>query len=49
MKHTGTKIGGNKCYPLYIGGADLPHGCTVDSRKPMSCSSLKCFKCDKKV
>ena len=44
-----TKMGGSKCYPLFIGGADLEHGMTESSMKPMSCNSLKCFKCDKKV
>ena len=42
-------MGGTKCYPLFLGGASLEHGSTESSMKPMSCNSLKCFKCDKKV
>lgn len=49
MGCTPTVIGGEKCYPLFIGGAGLPHGKTEYSTKPHSCSSLKCVKCDKKV
>ena len=49
MNHTGTKINGQKCYPLVLGGAALPHGHSESSVNPKSCSSLRCFKCDKKV
>ena len=49
MEHTSTKIDGAKCYPLVIGGALLGHGLSESSMMPKSCSSLRCFKCDKKV
>ena len=44
-----TKLGGQKCYPLLLGGASLKHGFCQSSINPMSCSSLKCINCDKKV
>lgn len=40
---------GEKCYPLLIGGTILQQGLTTSSMKPMSCSTLRCFNCDKKV
>lgn len=38
-----------KCFPLCIGGANLEQGLSEDSMMPKSCSSLRCYKCDKKV
>ena len=49
MPNTGSKPGGCKCFPLCIGGANLEHGMTENSMEPKSCSSLRCYKCDKKV
>ena len=34
---------------MYLGGAELQSGMTMTSIRPMSCSSMRCFKCDKKV
>ena len=42
-------LNGCKCFPLCIGGANLEQGLSEDSYNPKSCSSLRCFKCDKKV
>lgn len=49
MQHTGSKPDGAKCYPLTLGGASLEHGLSEDTLYPKSCSSLRCYKCDKKV
>jgi hypothetical protein len=40
---------GEKCYPLFLGGTKLPKGHTMSSMHPCSCSSLRCFNCDKRV
>lgn len=48
-KNTPTCLNGTKCFPLVIGGANLEQGLSEDSMMPKSCSSLRCFKCDKKV
>mmetsp|Transcript_8672 Transcript_8672/g.14704 ORF Transcript_8672/g.14704 Transcript_8672/m.14704 type:complete len:104 (-) Transcript_8672:36-347(-) len=34
---------------MFLGGSSLKHGKTENSMQPNSCSSMKCFKCDKKV
>ena len=49
MPHSGTVPHGRNCYPLVIGGSNLQHGLSESSMNPKSCSSLRCFKCDKKV
>jgi hypothetical protein len=41
--------GGEKCYPLFLGGTKLPKGFTQSTMHPFSCSTLRCFNCDKKV
>ena len=42
-------MGGDKCFLMIVGGPGLRQGKTESSMRPMSCSSMKCFKCDKKV
>ena len=50
VENTGTVINStNKCFSLIIGGADLGNGFCEGSIQLKSCSSLRCFKCDKKV
>jgi len=40
---------GGKCFPLFIGGSSLADGQTNASFAPMSCASLRCSSCDKRV
>ena len=50
MSRQQTVTGNSKCYPLFIGGANLPDGHTSNSfAPPKSCSLLRCSACDKKV
>ena len=49
LPKTQTVVNGHKCSKLYLGGIMLEQGMTESSMKPRSCSSLKCFQCDKKV
>ena len=44
-----TTISGQKCFPIFIGGADLLEGQTNGRFKPMSCEVLRCSACDKRV
>jgi hypothetical protein len=48
-EHDEPKANGEKCYPMFMGGTKLPKGHTQSSMQPVSCSSLRCFNCDKKV
>ena len=48
MQRTMT-ISGQKCFPIFIGGADLLEGQTNGRFKPMSCEVLRCSACDKRV
>ncbi len=41
--------GGETCFPLFMGGTKLPKGQTHSTMHPFSCSTLRCFSCDKKV
>ena len=44
-----TLSGAGKCYPLFIGGSDLPDGHTPNSFSPKCCCMLRCSQCDKRV
>lgn len=38
----------SRCTPLYIGGTDLPQGCTTTGHI-RSCNEMHCIDCDQKV
>ena len=42
-------IPGSKCFPLFIGGADLQDGQTNSRFSPFCCEALRCSACDKRI
>ena len=41
--------GGQKCYPIFLGGSTMEPGLTTSSMDAHACDRLRCAKCDKSV